>query len=414
MNASQSMALVAALALWPANAREGPGVNYDEAQVPKYTLPDPLALASGEKVRDAETWIQRRRPEILELFERNMYGRSPGRPEGLRFEVSSIDRSALGGQAVRKQVTVYFFGTKDGPKMDLLLYLPAAARKPVPVFLGLNFDGNQTVAADPGIRLGDFWVNEAKQPAREDSRGSKAGQWQVARILARGYGLATAYYCDIEPDFNGGLRFGVRRTAPAADGWGAIAAWAWGLSRALDYLQTDPDVDASRVAVMGHSRLGKAALWAAARDTRFALAISNDSGAGGAALAHRRFGERIQDLNTRFPHWFCENYKRFNGREEDLPFDQHMLLALIAPRPVYVASADEDLWADPRGSFLAALAAGPVYRLLGKPGLETSQMPHLHQPIMNAVGYHIRAGKHDVTAYDWEQYLDFADKQLPR
>ena len=226
--------------------------NYDEAKAGNYTLPDPLALASGEKVRDAETWIQRRRPEILELFERNMYGRSPGRPEGLRFEVSSIDRSALGGQAVRKQVTVYFFGTKDGPKMDLLLYLPAAARKPVPVFLGLNFDGNQTVAADPGIRLGDFWVNEAKQPAREDSRGSKAGQWQVARILARGYGLATAYYCDIEPDFNGGLRFGVRRTAPAADGWGAIAAWAWGLSRALDYLQTDPDVDASRVAVMGH------------------------------------------------------------------------------------------------------------------------------------------------------------------
>jgi hypothetical protein len=414
MNAQPYKVLLAALVVWPAIAREGPGVNYDEAQVPRYTLPDPLALASGERVRDAETWIQRRRPEILELFERNMYGRSPGRPEGLRFEVSSIDRSALGGQAVRKQVTVYFFGTKDGPKMDLLLYLPAAAREPVPVFLGLNFDGNQTVAADPGIRLGDFWVDETKQAAKADSRGSSASQWQVGRILARGYGLATAYYCDIEPDFNGGLRYGVRRTAPAADGWGAIAAWAWGLSRALDYLATDPDVDSSRVAVMGHSRLGKAALWAGARDTRFALVISNDSGAGGAALARRQFGERVQDLNTRFPHWFCENYKRFNGREEELPFDQHMLLGLIAPRPVYVASADEDRWADPRGSFLAAVAAGPVYRLLGKKGLETSQMPPLHQPIMNTVGYHIRAGKHDVTAYDWEQYLDFADQQVRR
>ena len=390
---------------------------YDESRVPKYTLPDPLLMRNGERVRDAKTWTARRRPEILEIYQTEVYGRSPAPPAKLNSEITSIDKQALAGKAIRKEVTLYFAG-KDRPKMDLLIYLPAAATKPVPVFLGLSFSGNQTVAADPGIKLGDEWVKGVKQPALEKSRGAQAQQWQVDQILAHGYGLATIYYGDIEPDFNGGMKFGIRplffkpgQSEPAADEWGAIAAWAWGLSRALDYLETDRQIDARHVAVFGHSRLGKAALWAGAQDTRFRLVISNESGEGGAAISRRDYGERTKDLNTRFPHWFDANFKKYNGREDQMPFDSNLLLSLIAPRPLYVASAEGDQWSDPRGEFLGALGASRIYELFGKKGLGTDQMPRNHEPIMHTVAYHIRAGKHDVTAYDWEQYLKFADSQ---
>jgi hypothetical protein len=391
--------------------------NYDEAKVPKYTLPDPLVLQNGQPVNTAKTWNEKRRPELLDLFRTEMYGRRPGKPAHMTFELVAIDKQALGGTAIRKEATVYFAGKKDGPKMDILIYLPAAATKPVPVFLGLNFGPNQTVSADPGIRLRDAWVRDGsskmlvKKASAESSRGTAASRWQVEKILAHGYGLATVYYGDIEPDFDGGMQYGVRPIffAQGPDAGAAIAAWSWGLSRALDYLETDKQVDAKHVAVFGHSRLGKTSLWAGAEDTRFAMVISNCSGEGGAALSRREFGEQPRHLNRNFPHWFDANYKKYSDHEADLPFDQHELIALIAPRPVYVATAEQDEWADPKGQFLAEVAAGPVYELLGKKGLGTDQWPGIHRPIMHDIGYHHRAGKHDVTAYDWDQYLKFAD-----
>ncbi len=414
-------ALVLAVLAAPA-AAQPPGANYDEAKVPAYTLPDPLRFEDGRPVTSPEAW-RGRRAEILRLFEQHVYGRSPGAPAAIRFVVVETSESALGGRAIRRQVRVLLDGTESGPGFELLLYVPRAARGAVPAFLGLNFGGNHTVHPDPGIRLSKAWMRAGAgvvdHRATEASRGSAATSWPLERILERGYALATVYYGDLEPDHADGWKSGVRaRIGPgrrarfAADDWGAIAAWAWGLQRALDYLATDPDVDARRVAVIGHSRLGKTALWAAAQDERFAMVVSNDSGEGGAALARRKFGERTEDITRVFPHWFCGRYRDYAGKEETLPVDQHQLLALAAPRPLYVASATEDLWADPRGEFLAAKAAEPVYRLLGQEGLGVAEIPDPDRPVGASIAYHLRTGPHALTAYDWEQYLDFADRQM--
>ncbi len=397
--------------------------NFEESKVPPYTVPDPLTLNNGEHVRDARTWTEKRRPELMAIFADQVYGATPPPAPPLRTSQVFTDRKALDGKAIRKQVTLYFTPDDAGPQMHLLLYLPAAAKGPSPVFLGLNFNGNHTVNADSGILPNEVWVRDPADlsttgpkkmlhlPPDDRTRGQNAANWQVEKLLAAGYGLATVYYYDIEPDFTGGMKLGVRPVlVKDPEAWSAMGAWAWGLSRALDFLLTDRAIDPARVALMGHSRLGKAALWAAAQDPRFSLVISNESGKGGASLLKRGFGETTDHLNTAFPEWFCPNYKQYTGHPEKLPVDGNELLALIAPRPLYVASAADDLGSDPKGEFLAAVNAGRVYQLFGKKGLGTTQMPMVDQAILQDIGYHVRSGKHDVTEFDWRQYIAFADQ----
>ena len=393
--------------------------NYDEGKVPQFDLPDPLTMLDGAKVTQRSHWPARRQ-ELVKLFETHWFGTAPGRPERMSFRVVSNTAGVVGGAADLRQVDVLLQGDPNGPKMSLAIFLPAKRKGPVPMFVGLNFGGNHTVTDEPSIPVTKVWVRNrdgiTDHRATEASRGSASSRWPIANIARQGYGVCTIYCGDIDPDFDDGFKNGVhplwlKGAEPKADSGGAIAAWAWGLSRALDYLETDADVDAKKFAVIGHSRLGKTALWAGATDQRFGVVISNNSGCGGAALNRRRFGETVKRINTSFPHWFCDNFTKYNDNENALPVDSHELLALIAPRGVYVASATEDRWADPRGEFLALVAASPVYRLLGRQGLEGG----LHQatpapmaPIHRDVGFHLRNGKHDVTDYDWQQYMAFA------
>ncbi|MBZ5575081.1 MAG: acetylxylan esterase [Acidobacteriia bacterium] len=403
----------------PASVVAGIPVNYDEARVGTYTLPDALRMADGTPVRDSKTWETKRRPEILRLFEENQFGRSPGRPAGMSFDVFDRGTPALNGTALRRQVTLYFSPDKNGPQMDLLIYLPAGASKAVPLLLNLSFSANSSTVDDPGIRPGTVWGRDHKRvPA---ASGPNFGKLNVAPFLAHGIGVATVYYGDIDPDFAGGIPNGVRalylkpgQTEPAPDEWGAIAAWAWGLSRAMDYLETDPGVDAKRVAIEGVSRLGKTVLWAGARDSRFAAVIASCSGEGGAALSRRNYGETIAHLTapSRYPYQFAANYQKFAARPDQMPVDANLLVALIAPRPLLLQTGNQDFWSDPKGEFLAAVAAGPVYRLFGKQDLGTDQWPAAGEPILHTMGYLMHAGGHGTIPSDWDTFLKFAEMHL--
>lgn len=421
-------------------------INFDEKKVPEYTLPNPLKMLNDRYITSPDEWWKNRRPEIFRLFQEFVYGKGPqDYNDKQSYEISS-DSRIFSGMSTRKQITISLINQPKGPQIHLLLYVPNNAVKPVPTFLGLNFYGNHTINEDAGINITP--QRHPKKPngplvnifPSDKTRGSLAKRWPLEKILQHGYALATAYYGDLEPDYLGGYHYGVRsvflnhyqhkenfkrpldfkkykRSAnffvwdPVND-WGAIGVWAWGLSRIMDYLETDPDIDFSKVAVFGHSRLGKAALWAGVQDFRFAIVISNNSGCGGAALYRRRFGETIKLLNLVRPHWFSENFKKFNGKEDQLPVDQHMLIALIAPRPVYVASASEDFASDPKGEYLTLENADNVYNLLGLKGLGVNQMPGMNISVGETNGYHIRKGVHDIKEYDWEQFLRFSNRHF--
>lgn len=407
------------LLLFTLNSFAQRNVNYDELKVPQYILPDVLLSGGGQKVKTIEQWEKQRKPEILEIFASQMYGRTPQEKINVTYETLTENPNDMGGKATSKQVKFIFSNGKKKIEAILLMYIPNKPKGKVPVFVGYNFKGNHSTTLDTTIYYSPVF-HLVKEPGHPDwQRGVQMSRWCYDKIIDRGYAIATMCYHDIFPDKKGlkdhsivSLFSDYNPNSEASDEWQAIGAWAWGSSRIVDYLETQDRIDLNKIAIMGHSRQGKAALWAGAQDTRFRVVISNDSGSGGAALSKREFGETVAIVSSIQPPWFCPAFNRYRNNEANLPFDQHQLIALIAPRKVYVASAEEDLWADPKGEFLSAYHAGVVYKLYGLSPIESDKMPGLHEPVMNDVGYHIRAGKHDVVDYDWECFMTFADKHF--
>lgn len=370
-------------------------VNYYEANVQKFDLPDPLTGTDGKKIDDPVAW-EKRREEILDLFRTNVYGRIPDTKYNQQFRIIKTDNKALEGSATLKQVDIIISSGEKELAIHLNIFVPNNIKDPAPAFLLINNRGQEV--ADP-------------------SREKKSEFWPVEEVIERGYAIAVFNNSDIDPDnfddFKNGIHGMLDNGNRTGDSWGTLAAWAWGASRCMDYIVTDKSIDRNRVAVIGHSRGGKTALWAGACDTRFAMVVSNESGCGGAALARRKYGETVEIINKAFPHWFCENYRKFNNNEESLPVDMHMLLSLIAPRVLYVACADEDLWGDPEGSYISIYNAVPVFRLLGKTGGIPEAMPPLNTQVTGGnIAFHIRNGGHDLLLKDWMMFVDFADKTM--
>ena len=401
-------------------------VNYHEDKVGTYTLTDPLKLEDGKPVRDAKTWFSLRRPEILKMFETQQYGVMPGRPADESFEVTDKGTPALNGKAVRKQVTIHLSKDPSWPVIHLLEYIPANAKKPVPMYFDINFGAVQAAVDDPGItpqKVRDPKTNELVPPPPPGGRGF--GKINVEVFLDAGIGVATFNYAELDPDTLTGFPQGIRakylkpgqtgEDDRAPDAWGSISAWAWGMSRVEDYFETDKQVDAKRVAIHGVSRLGKTVAWAGAYDQRFAAVIASCGGEGGAALSHRDYGETIAHLTapSRYPYQFAANYAKYGGFPDTAPFDAHMLLALIAPRPVLLQTGSTDYWSDPKGEFLAAVAAGPVYKLVGKQDLGTDVWPAAKAPLFsNGLNYYMHDGPHGMVPTDYDIYVQFLKAQF--
>ncbi len=396
-------------------------VNTGKASTLPTGLPNPLIMADGRPVTTAEQWRQQRRPELLRLFEDNVYGKTlVGRPEPLRFVIREKKKNARGGKATRLRIGILFEGRENGRQMELLVYLPNNVKGPVPIFLGLNFDGNFTTTEETDLPVPTHFVNGLfyqlpnHRPA-EKLRGNNRTMWPYDTILERGYGVATACYGEVEPDMANQWWHGPRALGalPQSGDWGTIGAWAWALSRALDYLETHPGIDGSRIAVFGFSRLGKTALWAGAQDERFAAVISQNSGKGGISLSKRGVGEPVAHLAGKdLGHWFAPNYAKYADNEAALPVDGHELAALIAPRPLLILSGVQDDYSDPEGEFLGGLGATPVYRLLGSEGVPIDKWPPPQTLLDGTIGYYLRPGGHNVTMEDWQATLTWADKHL--
>ena len=413
------MGAVLAVGSVPALAADPvPPPNYDESKVRVENLPDVMTAADGQKIDSVEEW-EAARASILEKFKEHVYGYAPKDPAEVQCKV--VSEGTLEGTSVRRrEMDVVLSRNGKEVTLQLILFLPPQGEDVRGCFLMPNFRGNHTLVTDPAVRLPQGWMRDDGQgnnTPKEEDRGAQSRRTPVELICGRGYALASVYYGDIDPDFDDGFKNGVHALYPDYRGgaenperWGSIAAWAWGLSRCADCLLKQPEIDAGHIAVIGHSRLGKTALWAGANDKRFSIVISNDSGEGGAALARREFGETVWKINTSFPHWFNDNYPKYNKDPSALPVDQHMLIAAIAPRPVYVASASEDTWADPDGEYMSAYLASPVYELYGLKGLPSAEPPPQDHSVGGSIGYHRRTGKHDLLAEDWKHYLDFADR----
>ena len=411
----------------PPTVVAGIPVNYDESKVGTYTLTDPLTLENGKKVKNGKAWWSKRRPEIVKIFEEQQYGVAPARPADESFEVTDKGTPALGGKAIRKQVTIHLLKDPKAPVIHLLEYLPANAKGKVPMFFTISFGPVQNTTDDPGITpdlVRNPKTNELGAAPAQTGR-FVFGRVPVEKFLDAGIGVATYYYAELDPDTLTGFPHGIRAEYKkpgqigeddrAPDAWGSIAAWAWGMSRVEDYFETDPGVDAKRVAIQGVSRLGKTVTWAGASDQRFAAVIASCGGEGGADLSHRDYGESIAHLKapSRYPYQFAANYAHWAGFPDKAPMDANMLLALIAPRPVLLQTGNTDYWSDPKGEFLAAVAAGPVYKLLGKQDLGTDVWPAAKVPIFsNGLNYYMHDGGHGMVPTDWDIYIEFLKANL--
>lgn len=371
-------------------------VNYDEGRVPEYTLPDVLRSSDGKAVKNTGVWEKKRRPEIISLFKQNVYGQMPVNFDSIRFKMIRKVPDAMNGRACLKEVTISIWNKGNHVSIPIVLFIPNARKKPAPVFLLIN--------------------NRSKRNT-DPNRVVKSTFWPAEMIIDRGYAIASFHVADAAPDRKDSYQHGVLdqlypEQLNMDDGMKAIGSWAWAASRIMDYLETDEDIDEKKVALVGHSRGGKTSLWAGALDQRFAMVFSSCSGSTGASLARRQYGETVSLINKQFGYWFANNYRQYSGDVNRLPVDQHMLIALIAPRPVYTTNAIQDRWADPKGSYLSLINAQPVYDLYRKVTALTPDIPPINIPILNsAIGYHFREGTHDLNVYDWENFIRFADYQ---